>query len=164
VLFYSFHHLTRAIADQLSNLWLHDRGSKGCGDEGSESVPCDFTGLRALAANYLRAHGEEFAPFLGMTSTDSEYFAHCDKVESVLGAEWGGQLEIMALCSSLRRRIIVFSADAPALVMGVDIPDIDSRTPLQVAYHRHFYALGEHYNSVAPIVKPCACCTDKTAS
>ena len=44
------------------------------------------------------------------------------------------------------------------------IPDIDSRIPLKVAYHRHFYALGEHYNSVAPIVKPCACCLEKTDS
>lgn len=157
-------HRPRAIADQLSNLWLHGAETKGNEGSGSEPAQYDFVTLRALAANYLRSHGEEFAPFLGMVSTDNEYLTHCDKVESVLDAEWGGQLEIMALCSSLRRRIMIFSADAPILVMGLDIPDIDMRTPLKVAYHRHFYALGEHYNSVAPIVKECACCKDKTDS
>lgn len=126
--------------------------------DGHDQLQHNFTSLRSLAAGYLRSHAEEFAPFLGMLATDSEYTIYCDKVESPSDAEWGGQVEINALCASLARKIIVISADAPALIMGEDSVESRSRHPLKIVYHRHFYALGEHYNSVAPIVKPCACC------
>ncbi len=29
-----------------------------------------------------------------------------------------------------------------------DIPVIGGVTPLRISYHRHYFALGEHYNSV----------------
>ena len=93
-----------------------------------------------------------------MMASDIEYIVYCNKVESVSDAEWGGQIEISALCACLNRRIIVVSADAPAVVMGDDNAESRSRHPLKIAYHKHYYALGEHYNSVTPIDKPCPCC------
>ena len=152
----------RAIADQLSSLWLHLPPSSHSHSSGSESgeIKHDFITLRALASTHLRSHSDEFAPFLGMIPTDIEYTYYCDKVESVGDAEWGGQLEIQALCSSLKRTMMIYSADAPVIIMGEEHNTLDN-LPLKLAYHRHFYALGEHYNSIAPIVKPCACCKDK---
>ena len=58
---------------------------------------------------------------------------------------WGGQLEIMALAKALKRRIQVFSATMPVVVMGEEFADAP---PLRVCYHQHAFGLGEHYNSV----------------
>ena len=60
--------------------------------------------------------------------------------------DWGGQAEIMALTHVLKTPIRVHSAESPPLLMG---PDYESAgvEPLQVTYHKHFYALGEHYNA-----------------
>ena len=151
----------RAIADQLNSLWLHlppHSQSSTTGSESEEFVH-DFITLRTLASTYLRSHSDEFAPFLGMIPNDTEYIDYCNKVESVGDAEWGGQLEIKALCSSLKRTMMIYSADAPVIIMGDEYHNLNN-LPLKLAYHRHFYALGEHYNSIAPIVKPCACCKD----
>ena len=54
----------------------------------------------------------------------------------------------MALTHVLKTPIRVHSAESPPLLMG---PDYESAgvEPLQVTYHKHFYALGEHYNSTA---------------
>jgi OTU domain-containing protein 6 len=114
-----------------------------------------------LAGEYLRVHAEEFAPFLGLLPSDSDYEEYCRKVTSVGDAEWGGQLEIKALCSCLNRTMLIFSADSPVLKMGDEEGKDCSRIPLKLAYHRHFYALGEHYNSVAPVIKPCSCSIDE---
>ena len=77
------------------------------------------------------------------------------------GPVWGGQLEIQALSLALHRSIEVYSADAPVLVMNAEASstegddsdsDDDSGSatspPLRVTYHRHYFALGAHYNSV----------------
>jgi hypothetical protein len=61
---------------------------------------------------------------------------------------------------SSNRTMLIFSADSPVLKMGDEEGKKCSNVPLKLAYHRHFYALGEHYNSVAPVVKPCSCSID----
>ena len=85
-------------------------------------------------------------------------------------AQWGGHPEILALTKVLRLPIRVHSAEGPALVMGweefggekpgngnsgVCGGDIAAQAPssspiLELTFHRHFYALGEHYNSTLP--------------
>jgi OTU domain-containing protein 6 len=111
----------------------------------------------------MREHAEDFAPFLGMLPDDAEYQGYCDKVASVGDAEWGGQLEIRALCWSLGRRVVVYSADSPLLTMGEEATSDPTLPPLKLAYHRHYYALGEHYNSIITKLEPCACgLTDET--
>lgn len=142
----------RSIADQLDSSWLVD------GKVSHTDKKHDFISLRTLAANYLRSNADDFAPFLGMLPDDSEYQMYCDKVASVTDAEWGGQLEIRALCFALHRKITIYSADSPVLTMGDDNTGSDESLPsLQVAYHQHYYALGEHYNSVIPKEEPCTC-------
>lgn len=125
------HCLYRSVADQLAR-----RPSSS-----SESV--DFASLRRRAAQHMLDNAESFAPFLGCEALDDAYRSYCAKVASVDAAEWGGQLEISALCACLRRRIHVYSAQ-DVLRMG----DEFEGDALRVSYHRHYYALGEHYNSL----------------
>jgi len=65
-----------------------------------------------------------------------------------LSSEWGGQLEITAIAHASRRCIAVHSADAPLLLTGAEYEGNGPR--LQLAYHRHYYGLGEHYNALVP--------------
>ena len=74
-------------------------------------------------------------------------------VESEDKAEWGGEVEIRAMSARLGRRIFVYDAEAPLLRMGEDSPEAMARPPLRLAYHRHYFALGEHYNSVCALGK-----------
>ena len=127
--------LYRALADQLQFV--------GVSVEGDVSGDFTFLGLRYRAANYLRSHADEFAPFLGMEPTSKDYKFYCNNVEK--DGEWGGQIEIRALSASLRRQIHIYDASTPVIVMGEDNV---GNSPLKIAYHRHYFALGEHYNSV----------------
>lgn len=115
----------------------------------------DFATMRILAGAYIRQHSDSFAPFLGIDIADPEFESYCTKIENVVTAEWGGQLEIRALSECLRRPIHVYEASVPVLKMG-EIASIDghcgeSVEPIIITYHRHYYALGEHYNSVTSI-------------
>mmetsp|Transcript_20244 Transcript_20244/g.34459 ORF Transcript_20244/g.34459 Transcript_20244/m.34459 type:complete len:306 (+) Transcript_20244:82-999(+) len=102
----------------------------------------DFAGCRRDAANYMRAHPADFAPFLAAEGIDLE--AYCSAVES--SNDWGGQLEITALAHARKRCIEVFSADAPVLLTGEEYDG----PRLQLTYHKHYYGLGAHYNAVVP--------------
>jgi OTU domain-containing protein 6 len=114
----------------------------------------DHYSLRGLAAAHIRAHAEDYSPFLGMEPGDAAFQEYVDKVASLTAAEWGGQLELKALAAALQLPIDVYAADAPVLRMqdsdgaasaGGPLPLL----PLRVAYHRHYFSLGEHYNSTA---------------
>lgn len=123
-----------------------------------------FIDIRQLAADQMRTHVDIYAPFLALPGPCEEYDAYCDTVESVTAAKWGGQTELNAIAASLGVAIWVYEVGRPVLKMGVEDEGEDgsghcgakengsgSRTPLKVTYHRHFYALGEHYNSVKPL-------------
>lgn len=49
--------------------------------------------LRTMAADFMRSHPEEFAPFMEDASTDEAYAKYCDDVQKTLA--WGGQLEVV---------------------------------------------------------------------
>jgi OTU domain-containing protein 6 len=72
----------------------------------------------------------------------------------VARAEWGGQLELKALSNSLETCITVYEASsAPVLRMGEEYLDGSSALPpIRLSYHKHYFALGEHYNAVVPKV------------
>eukprot|EP00591_Stephanopyxis_turris_P005165 CAMPEP_0195520178 /NCGR_PEP_ID=MMETSP0794_2-20130614/16337_1 /TAXON_ID=515487 /ORGANISM="Stephanopyxis turris, Strain CCMP 815" /LENGTH=299 /DNA_ID=CAMNT_0040649475 /DNA_START=52 /DNA_END=951 /DNA_ORIENTATION=+ len=108
-----------------------------CGDG------ADYRKIRNLCADTLASSEEEFAPF---AETEGSYIDYVEEVRS--SANWGGQLELRALARALRRPIVVYSAEATPLTMAE--ADADDEAPIQVSFHRHYYALGEHYNSVVP--------------
>ena len=65
-----------------------------------------------------------------------------------------------ALSEGLKCPIVVFSAEGAPLTMGAEYADVegeqdddkgwDKKKALLLSFHRHYYALGEHYNSVRP--------------
>ena len=110
-------------------------------DDGS-----DFATLRKRCADHMVANSDDYLSFVALDAEDplAAYADHCRKVRET--SEWGGQPELLALTRVLDRPIWVHSRDAPLLKMG------DAQAPpLVVAYHRHYYALGEHYNSTEPL-------------
>lgn len=151
--------LYRAVGRQCVRLGLNDLIG-----EGSD----DYSKLRAICADVLigknRAEYEPFAEFGdghdGHHSSGgdhpSTYEAYVDKVRS--SNIWGGQLELRALSEGLHCPIVVFSAEGPPLTMGAEYygsggggeedGDWGEKKALLLSFHRHYYALGEHYNSV----------------
>ncbi|KAL2917959.1 OTU protein [Polyrhizophydium stewartii] len=84
------HCLFNALADQLA---LVDAGSQAT-----------HLTLRAAAAEFMRSHQDDFAPFMvndnGDMLSQAEFEQYCDKMERE--AVWGGQLEVR-LCGLLLR-------------------------------------------------------------
>lgn len=124
------HCLYRAVADQIGNT--------------------DYSTIRTKCADALSKHQEEFAPFADLDDGSSggtmTFEAYVERVRS--SSDWGGHLELRALSLALNRSIIVYSADAAPLSIGDDSAKNDKDDPIRVSFHRHYYALGEHYNSV----------------
>ena len=123
------HCLYRSLAHQLAF---------AAGEPGADFVSC-----RRECAQYMRTQPSLFLPYLAADGV--ELGPYTAQVES--SSEWGGQLEITAFSHARRRAVAVFSADAPMLLTGSEYEA--AGPPLQLAYHRHYYGLGEHYNSTA---------------
>ena len=73
-------------------------------------------------------------------------------------------VQVRALSEGLKCPIVVFSAEGAPLTMGAEYAVAngvegeqddddkcwDKKKALLLSFHRHYYALGEHYNSVTP--------------
>ncbi|XP_047336687.1 OVARIAN TUMOR DOMAIN-containing deubiquitinating enzyme 5-like [Impatiens glandulifera] len=143
------HCLYRAVENQLSL---------------NSSSACTFQELREMVAAYMRNHASEFLPFfssenMNCDDSDSERFEkYCKEIEST--AAWGGQLELEALTHCLKKHIIVYSGSLPDVEMGKEynysdgmtVANIGSDSSIKLSFHRHAFGLGEHYNSVVPIL------------
>ncbi|KAF5246534.1 hypothetical protein FAUST_1260 [Fusarium austroamericanum] len=125
------HCLFSAVADQLeqNDIPLSD---------GTTQEPAYKT-VRRVASNYMLEHGDDFAPFL---EEDLEGYAR--KMKDT--AEWGGQLELMALARQYKAEIRVVQ-DGRMERIGEE-EGAESGKTLWLAYYRHGYGLGEHYNSL----------------
>jgi OTU domain-containing protein 6 len=62
--------------------------------------------------------------------------------------EWGGQLELMALAKKYNVAISVLQGDGRVEEINPDKTDADNEKQLWLAYYRHGFGLGEHYNSL----------------
>jgi len=130
--------LYRAIADQLRRVRpdLH---------EWKRPSECAHEEIRALCAASLRSRSDDYSPFAELA--DGEDFAgYCDRVEK--SGDWGGELELKALADALKTVILVHRAEENAPLKLGEVKY--GGAALQVSYHRHYYTLGEHYNSVVP--------------
>ncbi|KAF9148269.1 OTU domain-containing protein 6B [Linnemannia schmuckeri] len=129
------HCLYNAIADQLLQRYQTETSVKS---------------LRHETAEYMRAHSDDFLPFLtnkqGDMMSPEDFSDYCKDLEST--AVWGGQPELLALSKVHKVPIWVVQMGSPTVKLseGVD----STKTPLMVSYHRHMYGLGEHYNSLRP--------------
>ncbi|SPJ90301.1 related to OTU domain-containing protein 6B [Fusarium torulosum] len=126
------HCLFSAVADQLGH------NDIPLGDSDVQKEPAYKT-VRRVASNYMLEHGDDFAPFL---EEDLEGYAR--KMRDT--AEWGGQLELMALARQYKAEIRVVQ-DGRLERIGEE-EGAESGKTLWLAYYRHGYGLGEHYNSL----------------
>lgn len=107
--------------------------------------------LRSQTAEYVRSHIDDFLPFLTNPNTgdlysQEEFEKYCYDIANTTA--WGGQLELRALSHILKTPIEVIQMDSPPIIVGEEY----DRKPLILVYMKHAYGLGEHYNSVKPLL------------
>ncbi|KAL7949603.1 hypothetical protein V8C42DRAFT_216245 [Trichoderma barbatum] len=125
------HCLFAAIADQLAH--------NGIPLGGDDKEPAYRT-VRKKAAGFMEAHADDFAPFL-----EEDLEGYAKKMRDT--AEWGGQLELMAVARQYGVEIRVIQ-DGRTEKIGEGEGEGEGAKTLWLAYYRHGYGLGEHYNSL----------------
>lgn len=103
--------------------------------------------LRKTAAEYIRVNKDELICYMTSANSDDimseeEFIEYCRQVECTKA--WGSQIELQALSTSLKIKIEVLQASGTPAISG---SEFKNRPHLIVTYHRHFFGLGEHYNS-----------------
>ncbi|UKZ90996.1 uncharacterized protein TrAFT101_005993 [Trichoderma asperellum] len=129
------HCLFSALADQLSHNGIP------LGGDGDKAEPAYKT-IRKTATGYMVEHADDFAPFL-----EEDFEGYVKKMRDT--AEWGGQLELMAVARRYGVEIKVIQDGRTENISGKEGEEEgDEAKTLWLAYYRHGYGLGEHYNSL----------------
>ncbi|EFQ97923.1 OTU domain-containing protein 6B [Nannizzia gypsea CBS 118893] len=139
------HCLYSAVAWQLTEngIYLNPEQSKPML---ADSVKTSgYKGVRATTADFILSNANDFAPFLEESIED-----YARKIKST--AEWGGQLELQAIARAYKVRINVIQGDGRIEKFQ---PEDDVNEPkikdIWLAYYRHTYGLGEHYNALSHV-------------
>jgi OTU domain-containing protein 6 len=130
------HCLFSAVADQLIQIGVPLENEAMA--ESSEGTRYKL--VRKTAARYIEGHPEDFAAFL-----DEPLGIYVHKIRDT--AEWGGQVELIALAKSYNVEICVLQ-DGRIDRFGPDNGSEESPQKIWLAYYHHGYGLGEHYNSL----------------
>ncbi|KAF8429604.1 hypothetical protein EV426DRAFT_556947 [Tirmania nivea] len=141
------HCLYSAFADQLE--WV------GLPFDAALDQPLDggqrkYRHTRAACADYLANHKPSFEPFLDY-DVGEDMDGHIAKVRDT--AEWGGQMEVLALAKAYGVVANVVQAEGGVIRMGEEEDDGGGgggvgKKEVWLAYYRHSFGLGEHYNSL----------------
>ena len=124
--------------------------------------------LRQAASAYMQRHLQHFQPYLvrdedGAMMTEQEAGEYVAALRRESGeVVWGGHAECVALSGVLGRPLRVWSADGGEMVVtgvegaqqsekgGVGGAESASGREVQISFHKHYFGLGNHYNSVVP--------------
>ena len=106
-----------------------------------KSGPYDlgYQNVRYTAAKFIAEHADDFAAFL-----EEPVEVYTRKVRET--AEWGGAVELQALARAYGRRINVLQSDGRVERIGGT--EGEGEEEVWVAYYRHSFGLGEHYNAL----------------
>lgn len=126
------HCLFSAIADQLSQQQIPLGGEQG-------QLPYKI--VRRRATDHMERHKDDFAPFL-----EDDFEDYVRKIRDT--AEWGGQLELKALADAYGVEIKVVQDGRTETIEPTGKDQSKDTSRIWVAYYRHGYGLGEHYNSL----------------
>ena len=110
---------------------------------------CSYDELRILASKHMIANRHDYEPFFDNAESKNPkqtFLQYCQDMAT--SATWGGQLELRALSELLERPIHVYKASGPVTKMGEQFTSASQIEPLRISHHEHYYALGEHYNSI----------------
>ncbi|KAI5258135.1 cysteine proteinase [Aureobasidium subglaciale] len=132
------HCLYSAVADQLEQLGM-PLGAAPSESPDVASTLEPYKIVRQAAAEYIESHPMDFAPFL---EEPLDYYIY--KIKNT--GEWGGQLELMALAKKYGVAISVLQGDGRIEEINPEGDAEDKQ--LWLAYYRHGFGLGEHYNSL----------------
>lgn len=135
------HCLYSAMADQLLDAGIDLRTNTEASCNSNENSPAapGYKIIRQVAASYIAHHQDDFVPFIGEPL--EEYIRGIRDT-----AEWGGHLELMALAQAYKVTINVLQGDGK--VEKIECGKESSDKQLWLAYYRHSFGLGEHYNSL----------------
>ncbi|KAJ5230845.1 hypothetical protein N7489_011553 [Penicillium chrysogenum] len=105
-----------------------------------------YRAVRAVTADFIMEHKEDFEAFM-----EEPLESYTRKIK--LTAEWGGQLELQAIARAYGVEINVVQKDGR--MEKIESGDNDSfdedekrKRIIWLAYYRHTYGLGEHYNAL----------------
>lgn len=98
--------------------------------------------VRYVAADFIEKHADDYVPFL-----EEDLDTYLDKIRDT--GEWGGQIELMALSKAYKVKICVVHGDGNVIEIG----DGDDDKKIWLAFYKHGYGLGEHYNSLRVVEK-----------
>ncbi|RYP87454.1 hypothetical protein DL770_004792 [Monosporascus sp. CRB-9-2] len=148
------HCLFAAVADQLEQRRIPLLPVSEVEDSSSlpspqpSAPPPPYRAVRRRATDYMEAHPDDFAPFL-----DEPLSSYVPKIRDT--AEWGGQLELAALANAYGVEIKVVQDGRTETIEpstsgngGNGGAEEQPRERIWLAYYRHGYGLGEHYNSL----------------
>ncbi|KAK2768649.1 hypothetical protein FQN54_000505 [Arachnomyces sp. PD_36] len=145
------HCLYSAVATQLEDSKIDLRGRYPLSQATESRVDTvvspthdGYRAVRAVTADFILANISDFEPF--MEEPAAEY---TQKIR--LTAEWGGQLELQAIARAYGVLINVVQGDGR--IEKIECGDSDGSEEeggkqIWLAYYRHTYGLGEHYNAL----------------
>jgi len=130
------HCLFSAVADQLSQVGIP------LGGESDTEIKEDqrYKVVRKAAARYIEGHPDDFVAWL-----EEPLAQYVEKIRDT--AEWGGHLELLALAKTYNVEICVLQ-DGIAQTIEPDAKGSKEPEKIWLAYYRHNFGLGEHYNSL----------------
>ncbi|KAB5554973.1 hypothetical protein GE09DRAFT_1123042 [Coniochaeta sp. 2T2.1] len=98
--------------------------------------------VRKVAAGYMEDHRDEFEGFL-----EEPLGSYVEKIRDT--AEWGGQLELTALANAYGVEVrVVQDGRTEVIAPTTEGGEEKERRTVWLAYYRHGFGLGEHYNAL----------------
>jgi OTU domain-containing protein 6 len=129
------HCLFSAVADQLAQVGI-PLGADGADMKEDQR----YKVVRKAAARYIEGHPDDFAGFL-----DEPLDQYVTKIRDT--AEWGGHFELLALAKTYNIEISVLQTGG-SQVIEPGLEGSSEPEKIWLAYYRHGFGLGEHYNSL----------------
>ena len=127
------HCMYSAVARQLQPRLHNDDGNTSTNQEPS------YVSVRTTTAKYINENPGDFVPFL-----EEDLETYVSKIRDT--AEWGGQLELQAISRAYQVEINVLQANGE--VIKLEPQSTSTQKKVWLAYYRHSFGLGEHYNGL----------------
>ncbi|KAK5345969.1 OTU protein, partial [Exophiala xenobiotica] len=105
-----------------------------------------YQNVRYAAAEFMAANSDDFAAFM-----EEPLESYVQKIRDT--AEWGGQLELQAISRAYTIDINVLQADGRVEKISCGTEKAADTRDVWLAYYRHSFGLGEHYNALKKVDK-----------
>ncbi|KIW61321.1 hypothetical protein PV05_01456 [Exophiala xenobiotica] len=105
-----------------------------------------YQNVRYAAAEFMAAHPDDFSAFM-----EEPLESYVKKIRDT--AEWGGQLELQAISRAYSININVLQADGRVEKISCGTEKGADTSDVWLAYYRHSFGLGEHYNALKKVDK-----------